>query len=106
MSKDKRVYLSGRMSNIPSVIWRWRFSIVTETLEALGWRVINPADTLIARHPWLYRLVGYRLTLWYDLRLLKRCTHIYMVGNDWHLSRGARLERMKARKWNIKILEL
>ena len=106
MSKDKRVYLSGRMSNIPPVIWRWRFSIVTETLEALGWRVINPADTLIARHPWLYRLVGYRLTLWYDLRLLKRCTHIYMVGNDWHLSRGARLERMKARKWNIKILEL
>ena len=106
MSKDKRVYLSGRMSNIPSVIWRWRFSIVTETLEALGWRVINPADTLIARHPWLYWLAGYRLTLWYDLRLLKCCTHIYMVGNDWHLSRGARLERMKARKWNIKILEL
>ena len=106
MSKDKRVYLSGRMSNIPPVIWRWRFSIVKETLEERGWRVINPADTLIARHPWLYWLAGYRLTLWYDLRLLRRCTHIYMVGNDWHLSRGARLERMKARKWNIKILEL
>ena len=101
-----KVYLSGRMSNIPPVIWRWRFSIVKETLEERGWTVINPADTLIARHPWLYWLVGYRLTLWYDLRLLKRCTHIYMVGNDWHLSRGARLERMKARKWNIKILEL
>ena len=102
--KKNRVYLSGRISNIPQVIWRWRFSIVKETLEERGWTVINPADTVIARWPWLYRIVGYRLTLWYDLWLLKRCTHIYMVGNDWHLSRGARLERMKARKWGIKIL--
>ena len=104
--KTKRVYLSGRMSGVPLVIWRWGFSIAKDTLERQGYEVINPADTLIARHPWLYRIVGYRLTLWYDLRLLRRCTHIYMVGNDWHLSRGARLERMKARKWNIKLLEL
>jgi hypothetical protein len=104
--KTKRVYLSGRMSGLPLVIWRWGFSIAKDTLERQGYEVINPADTLIARHPWLYRIVGYRLTLWYDLRLLRRCTHIYMVGNDWHLSRGARLERMKARKWNIKLLEL
>lgn len=101
-----KVYLSGRMSNIPPVIWRWRFTTVQMILEEQRWRVVNPADTIIARHPWLYRLVGYRLTLWYDLRLLRHCTHIYMVGNDWHLSRGARLERMKARQWNIKILEL
>ena len=94
------------MSNIPPVIWRWRFTTVQMILEEQRWRVVNPADTIIARHPWLYRLVGYRLTLWYDLRLLRHCTHIYMVGNDWHLSRGARLERMKARQWNIKILEL
>ena len=104
--KTKRVYLSGRMSGVPLVIWRWGFSIAKDTLERQGYEVINPADTLIARHPWLYRIVGYRLTLWYDLRLLRRCTHIYMVGNDWHLSRGARLERMKAREWNIKLLEL
>jgi hypothetical protein len=104
--KTKRVYLSGRMSGLPLVIWRWGFSIAKDTLERQGYEVINPADTLIARHLWLYRIVGYRLTLWYDLRLLRRCTHIYMVGNDWHLSRGARLERMKARKWNIKLLEL
>ena len=104
--KTKRVYLSGRMSGVPLVIWRWGFSIVKDTLERHGYDVINPADTLIARHPLLYRIVGYRLTLWYDLRLLRRCANIYMVGNDWHLSRGARLERMKAREWNIKLLEL
>ena len=93
------------MSNIPPVIWRWRFSIVKETLEEKGWTVINPADTVIARHPWLYRIVGYRLTLWYDLWMLRHCTHIHMVGNDWQQSRGARLERMKAREWGIQELK-
>ena len=102
---SKRVYLSGRISNIPPVICRWRFSIVKETLERHGYEVINPADTLIANHPWLYWIVGYRFTLWYDLRLLRRCTHIYMVGNDWRLSRGARLERTKARQWGIEELK-
>ena len=102
---SKRVYLSGRISNIPPVIWRWRFSIVKEALERQGYEVINPADTTIASHPWLYWIVGYRFTLWYDLRLLRRCTHICMVGNDWHLSRGARLERMKARECGIQELK-
>jgi len=69
-----------------------------------GHHVVNPADTLIARHPWLYKIVGYRVTLAFDLWLLKHCTHIYMVGDDWHLSRGARLERLKAWKWGIKEL--
>lgn len=104
MSKDNiKVYLSGRMSGLSADTWRWRFSQKKVLLE---WdrddvTVVNPADTTIARHPWMYRLVGYRFTLWYDLRLLRRCTHISMVGNDWHQSRGARLERLKALQWGI-----
>ena len=101
----RRVYLSGRMSNIPPVIWRWRFSIIKETLKEKGWTVINPSDTVIARHPWLYNIIGYRLTLAYDLMLLRHCDAIYMVGTDWQQSRGARLERLKARNWNIKELK-
>lgn len=104
--RNAKVYLSGLMSHVPRETWLWRFSTVQKILEEQGWLVVNPSNTIIARHPWLYRMVGYRLTLWYDLRLLKRCTHICMVENDWHLSRGARLERMKARQWNIKILEI
>ena len=95
------------MSGLPEHKWQLRFL----NAEWNVWcrhhcDILNPAYTIIARHPWLYRLVGYRFTLWYDLRLLRRCTHICMVGNDWHLSRGARLERMKARQWNIKLLEI
>ena len=33
------------------------------------------------------------------------CTHIHMVGDDWQLSKGARLERMKARQWGIEELK-
>ena len=100
----KRVYLSGRMSGLSQKEWRWRFLTADMTLDMQGYEVINPADTIIARHLWLYKIVGYRLTLAYDLWLLKRCSHIFMVGNDWMQSNGARLERMKAREWGIKEL--
>ena len=105
---NKKVYLSGRMSGLPEQMWRWRFASWEVLLqwENRDMRIVNPANTIIARHPWLYRLLGYRFTLWYDLRLLKRCTHICMIGKDWQLSRGARLERLKARQWNIQELEL
>ena len=93
------------MSGLHDWVWRRRFDIAENNLMARGYRVVNPTKTIIARHPWLYRIVGYRRTLWYDLQLLKRCTHIYMVGYDWQQSRGARLERLKARQWNIKKLK-
>ena len=92
------------MSGLQRPLWQWRFSYWELLLNANRHRAVNPARTIIARHPWLYRLLGYRLTLWYDLRLLKRCDRIFMVGDDWRQSRGARLERLKARKWNIKEL--
>jgi hypothetical protein len=96
------------MSGLPEFIWWNRFRLAQYELEAKhgNVKVVNPADTIIAKHPWLYKIVGYRLTLAYDLWLMKHCTHIYMVGDDWQQSRGARLERMKARKWNIKELKL
>lgn len=108
LNEERRVYLSGRMSGLPEFIWWHRFSMVQYELEAKhgNVKVVNPAETFIANMPLLYRLLGYRLTLWYDLRLLKRCTHICMVGNDWQQSRGARLERMKARQWGISELKL
>ena len=92
------------MSGLPENIWYARFFGAECGLARMGLRAVNPADTIIARHPWLYRLLGYRFTLWYDLLLLRRCTHIYMIGDDWRQSRGARLERMKAREWGIKEL--
>ena len=89
------------MSGLPEKEWRWRFAYRQMLVEFGGYEAVNPADTVIARYPWLYRIIGYRWTLWYDLQLLKRCDLFTMVGDDWHQSRGARLERMKARQWRI-----
>ena len=89
------------MSGLPENIWYARFYGAECGLERMGLRAVNPARTIIAMHRWLYRLVGYRLTLWYDLQLLKRCDLFTMVGDDWQQSRGARLERLKARQWGI-----
>ena len=89
------------MSGLPENIWYARFYGAECGLARMGLRAVNPARTIIAMHPWLYRIVGYRLTLWYDLQLLKRCDLFTMVGDDWQHSRGARLERLKARKWGI-----
>ena len=101
-----KVYLSGKMSGLTPDTWRQRFVECDATLTWEGYSVVNPARTIIARHPWLYRLLGYRLTLWYDLLLLRQCDAIFMVGNDWLDSRGARLERLKARKWKMKELRM
>lgn len=95
------------MSGLPEREWRIRFKQVEWRLwwQNVDVDIINPADTIIARNPWLYKIVGYRLTLWYDLQLLKRCDLFTMVGDDWQQSRGARLERLKARKWGIQELK-
>ena len=95
------------MSGLPEREWRMRFKRAEWRLwwQNVDVDIINPADTIIARNPWLYRLVGYRWTLWYDLQLLKRCDLFTMVGDDWRQSRGARLERLKARKWGIQELK-
>ena len=89
------------MSGLPENIWFARFYGAECGLARMGLRAVNPARTIIAMHRWLYRLVGYRWTLWYDLQLLKRCDLFTMVGDDWQQSRGARLERRKAREWGI-----
>ena len=96
-----KVYLSGRISGLHHDVWWVRFIWRECEVTREGYEVVNPARTIIGRHKWLYRIVGYRWTLWYDLQLLKRCDLFTMVGDDWHQSRGARLERLKARQWRI-----
>ena len=104
--RNARIYISGPMTD------RRTGKVSEENIEAFyraevrlrdagNIRIVNPARVWACRWPWLYRIVGYRLTLWYDLQLLKRCDLFTMVGDDWQQSRGARLERMKARQWGI-----
>ena len=62
--------------------------------------VVNPVRVWACKFPWLYRLVGYRLTLLYDIWLLMRCTHIYKLPR-WQQSRGANIESCVAYHFKI-----
>ena len=62
--------------------------------------VVNPVRVWACKFPWLYRMVGYRLTLLYDIWLLMRCTHIYKLPR-WQQSRGANIESFVAYHFKI-----
>lgn len=101
--KRQRIYISGPMSGLPREEYLRRFRERHVLLELDGWQVVNPASLAPCRWPWLYRLLGYRRTLAYDLYWLRRCTHLYML-DGWQHSKGARLERLTARRLNIQLL--
>ena len=71
--------------------------------EAGNQHIVNPARVWACRFPWLYRIVGYRLTLWYDLQLLKRCDAIYLL-NGWKDSKGAYIEFKLAFSRNLYVM--
>lgn len=98
--KRKKVYISGPMTGLPRRVYMLRFAYAERILQRIGFRVCNPAMSLICRWPWLYRVVGYRLTLLYDLWLLRRCQYIYLMPG-WESSNGARLECCDATDHNV-----
>lgn len=86
-----KVYLSGPVTGIDRDECIERFRKAEELLEADGFKVVNPMRTMMGRWPWLYKLVGYRLTLLYDLWLLMGCDRIYKMPG-WKESKGANVE--------------
>ena len=92
MSKDKRVYISGPMSGVTREQYMEMFRRAEQSLRDRGYqRIVNPIRVLACRWPWLYRIVGYRLTLLYDLWLLMQCDLIYKLPG-WQHSKGANIE--------------
>ena len=88
------------MSGLAPDTWRQRFAECDAILTWEDYDVVNPARSIIARHTWLYRIVGYRLTLLYDLWLLTRCDLIYKIIG-WQLSRGSNIESCVAYYFKI-----
>ena len=101
----KRVYISGQMTGIPREEYLARFAKAEELLKQEGYAVVNPARLLPSRWPWLYRLMGYRLTLLYDLWRLSHCDLIYKIPG-WKESHGANIESCWAFHMGIYLLPL
>ena len=77
------------MSGLPREEYLRNFREAEKEVRDKGYtNIVNPINVWACRWPWLYRLVGYRLTLWYDIQLLKRCDAIYLL-KGWNNSKGA-----------------
>lgn len=101
----EKVYISGPMSGVARADYLRAFGQAERALGHFYGRVVNPARLAPSRWPWLYRLVGYRLTLAYDLWHLRRCQAIALLPGYRH-SRGARLELLTARRRGMKVIYL
>ena len=101
MEKTKRVYISGGMTGIPREQYIELFRRAEQSLRAQGYRkIVNPIRVWACRWPWLYKVIGYRLTLLYDLWLLMRCDQIYKLPG-WRDSKGANIESCVAYHFKI-----
>lgn len=89
------------MSDVPRERYMELFSRAEQELRALGYhRIVNPIRLWTCRCPWFYRIVGYRLTLLYDLWLLMHCDLIYKLPG-WQASHGANIESCVAFHFKI-----
>ena len=99
--RNARVYISGPMSGLEREQYLELFRRAEQSLRSQGYtKVVNPIRVWACRWPWLYKIVGYRLTLLYDLWLLTRCDLIYKIPG-WRDSRGANIESCVAFHFKI-----
>ena len=85
------------MSKLPREEYMAHFAKAEKELRDAGYATVNPARFLVCKFEWLYRLLGYRLTLLYDLWRLSCCDLIYKIPG-WQESHGAQIESAWA--WN------
>lgn len=96
MAKKYKLYLSGPISGLERDEYMARFAYAEELARKDGYDVCNPTRLLPCRWPWLYRLMGYDLTLRYDIWHMKRCDYVYFLPG-WLGSKGAR------REWSVAV---
>ena len=101
MEITARVYISGPISGHDRDEYMRRFSAAEQALRSLGYvNVVNPTRLWPCRFPWLYKVIGYRITLFIDLWLLTSCSLIYKMPG-WRTSRGAQIESCVAYHFNV-----
>lgn len=98
--KKEKVYISGPITGLERHVYLNIFADAELKLRAMGYKIINPTKLLPSRFLWIYKIIGYKLTLLYDLWHLMNCDYIYLL-DGWMQSRGARIERCVAQVLGI-----
>lgn len=93
----KKIYISGKISNLPLHQVTMKFGLAQKEIEAFGFEVINPIE-----------VVNDIKTTWENairkcIAALMQCDAIVML-NDWDQSPGAIIERKLAEDINMLIV--
>lgn len=99
-----RIYISGPITGHSREEYLRRFEAAEQALREQGYvNIVNPTRLWPCRFPLLYKILGYRITLLYDLWKLTGCQRIYKMP-DWRTSRGAQIESCVAYHFNVWML--
>ena len=91
-----KIYISGKISGLPTEIAEDNFHRSEELLTAIGFETVNPMREIAKEHrEWIDYICD-------DLRLLNDCDAIYLQSN-WTESQGANIERAFAKAKGIRI---
>ncbi len=91
-----KIYVSGKISNLPKPEYESRFRVAEQHLKAMGYEVVNPLDLHeTSAKTW----DDFMIT---DILHLFKCDGIYML-NNWKDSKGARIEHAIAIECSKKI---
>lgn len=97
----KKIYISGPITGLERQVYIKNFSDKERELRAMGYDVVNPTKLLPSKFLFVYKIIGYKLTILYDLWHLMKCDYIYLL-DGWMKSKGAKVERYVARVFGIK----
>ena len=100
----KKIYISGPITGLERHVYLKNFDDAELKLRAMDYKVINPTKLLPSRFLWIYKIIGYKLTLLYDIWHLLNCDGIYMI-DGWQWSKGARLEKNIADVFGLEIIK-
>lgn len=93
-----RVYISGKISNVPDGN-KAKFKAAQTLIEAKGYEAINPHNLNHENHGKTWE--EYMAV---DLAALETCNAIYLL-DDWHDSEGAKVELRRAFEMNLLVLD-
>ena len=104
--KDQRTYISGPISGLSREEYLKRFKDAKDFLEKAGHKhIVSPVNTWACRWLWIYRIIGYKLMLLYDIFLLLTCREMVLL-RDWEKSKGCQAEKSVADAVGIHVVSL